>query len=302
MAIDFSQLKAGRKQSLTKLLDNVQKLSSKVEKDDRYWKLTVDKAGNGSAIIRFLPAAKGEESSFVRYWDHGFQGPGGWYLEKSRTTLGEADPLSELNSELWRSGLESDKDIARTQKRRLHFVSNILVVRDPAKPENEGKVFLFDYGKKIFDKLTDISTPDELDGTEGIDPFNFWEGANFRLRSQTVENYRNYDKSAFDNPTPVSEDDDEIEKIWNAQHSLAEVISPDKFKSYDELQARLNRVLGSVVRNTTIADDMVDGTMDDVLPERQKPKRDAPQQKAKAEPAEEDEEEYFRSLAGMGEE
>ena len=310
MAIDFSQLKAGRKQSLSKLLENVQNLNTKVgDSDQRHWKLTVDKAGNGAAIIRFLPSPKNEDSPFIRYWDHGFKGPGGWYIEKSRTTLGDPDPVSEHNSELWNSGLESDKDIARNQKRRLHYVSNILVIRDPAHPENDGKVFLYEYGVKIFVKITDISTPDELGESNGIDPHNFWEGANFRLRAQSVKgsdgrDYRNYDKSAFDSSTPIAETDEEIEKIWNQQYSLQDIISADKFKSYDDLKKRLHHVLGTIVRNTTIEDDMNDGSMEEALEAPKKPGSVASEPMKKAQAVApgadvDDDEEYFRNIAGM---
>lgn len=304
MALDFSQLKANRKQSLSKLMEDVSKMKGAgTEKDDRFWKLTVDKAGNGSAIIRFLPEPKGEETPFVRFWDHGFKGPGGWYIEKSRTSIGEQDPVSELNAELWNSGIEAEKEIARKQKRRLHYVSNIYVVRDPAKPENEGKVFLFEYGKKIFDRITGLLTPDELDEREeGIDVFDLWGGCNFRLRAQQVDGQRNYDKSSFDQPTPIHEDESEIQRIWESTYSLQDLVTPDKFKPYAELKARLMRVLGTVARNTSIDDDIETGmNFDDEEETKPEPKQKAKAPaRAKASSSDDDEdEEYFKNLANM---
>lgn len=244
---DFASLKSSRKSQFDKLSAAAEKVSGNQQQnngpDDRFWKPTVDKAGNGSAIIRFLPAPAGEDVPFVRYWDHGFQGPGGWYIEKSLTSIGLDDPVGEYNSKLWNSGLESDKEIARKQKRRLHYVSNILVVSDPAAPHNEGKVFLYEFGKKIFDKINDLMHP-AFEDEDAVNPFDFWEGANFRLRIRKVEGYRNYDKSAFDSPSAVSNDDAELEAIWKRQHGLAEQVDPKVFKSFEELQQKLNRVLG----------------------------------------------------------
>tara|TARA_R110000823_G_scaffold19701_6_gene60832 strand:+ start:4222 stop:5085 length:864 start_codon:yes stop_codon:yes gene_type:complete len=217
--------------------------------DDRDWKATVDKAGNGYAVIRFLPAPTGEELPFVRYWNHGFQGPGGWYIENSLTTIGQDDPVSEYNSKLWNSGHDEDKETARKQKRRLSYVANILVVSDPSNPSNEGQVFLYKFGKKIFDKLNDAMNPQFAD-EDPINPFDFWEGADFKLKIRQVEGYRNYDKSEFSSPAPVSDStgtvlsDDDMEATWNKQHSLAEIVDPKNFKSYNELKAKLNKVLG----------------------------------------------------------
>tara|TARA_R110000744_G_scaffold3304_7_gene12815 strand:+ start:255 stop:1118 length:864 start_codon:yes stop_codon:yes gene_type:complete len=213
------------------------------------WKATVDKAGNGYAVIRFLPAPTGEELPFVRYWNHGFQGPGGWYIENSLTTIGQDDPVSEYNSKLWNSGHDEDKETARKQKRRLSYVANILVVSDPSNPSNEGQVFLYKFGKKIFDKLNDAMNPQFAD-EDPINPFDFWEGADFKLKIRQVEGYRNYDKSEFSSPAPVSDStgtvlsDDDMEATWNKQHSLAEIVDPKNFKSYNELKAKLNKVLG----------------------------------------------------------
>jgi hypothetical protein len=211
--------------------------------DDRFWVPDVDKAGNGYAVVRFLPAPSGEDVPFVRLWDHGFKGPGGWYIEKSLTTLGKEDPVGELNSKLWNSGVESDKQIARDQKRRLYFISNIYVVSDPAHPENNGKVRLYRYGKKIFDKINDIMNPTFQD-EKPINPFDLWEGATFKIKIRNVEGYRNYDKSEFDKPAPLLEDDESLEKIWKTEHSLQEFLDPKNFKPYEELKAKLNRTLG----------------------------------------------------------
>ena len=209
----------------------------------KFWKPTRDKAGNGFAVIRFLPAPQGEEMPFVRLWDHGFQGPTGlWYIENSLTTLNQDDPVSEFNSKLWNSGVESDKDQARKQKRRLKYTANIYVVKDSGNPENEGKVFLYQFGKKIFDKLNDLMNP-TFEDEDPTNPFDLWEGANFRLKIRQFEGYPNYDKSEFDPSSPLSEDDAELERIWGEQHSLEEIVSEKNFKSYAELKTKLYRVL-----------------------------------------------------------
>ena len=248
MALDFSSLKKNRQTVFDNLTSEMNKLNQPLQTnqsdDTRFWKPTVDKAGNGYAIIRFLPAPEGEDVQFVRVWDHGFQGPGGqWYIEKSLTTIGQKDPVSEHNTELWNSGIEANKDTVRKQKRRLSYYSNIYVVKDPSNPENEGKVFLYKYGKKIFEKLNDACNP-EFEGETAINPFDFWEGANFKLKIRKVEGYRNYDKSEFDVPSALSEDDAALEKIWKQQHKLAEFVDPSNFKTYDELKTKLHRVLG----------------------------------------------------------
>jgi hypothetical protein len=265
MSNTFATLKKNRTSQFEKLTKEAEKLSSgsqKSEPDNRYWKPTLDKAGNGSAIIRFLPAPQGEDVPFVRYWDHGFKGPGGWYIEKSLTSIGKEDPLSEVNSKLWNSGVESDKEIARKQKRRLHYVSNIFVIKDPGNPENDGKVFLYQYGKKIFDKLNDLMHPEFEDQTP-VNPFDFWEGANFRLRIREVEGYRNYDKSDFDAPAALHDDDKVLEKIWTSQHPLAEILDPKNFKSYEELAAKLQKVLGNVTAASSKAEDYVEQGVDE---------------------------------------
>jgi len=245
--MSFENLKRNRDQ-ISKLVSAAEQVNGGGEKksygDDRIWKPTVDKAGNGYAVLRFLPAPEGEDLPWVRYWDHGFKGPTGmWYIENSLTSIGQTDPVGELNSRLWNSGIEADKDRARDQKRRLHYVVNVLVVSDPGNPDNEGKVFLYKFGKKIFDKLNEAMNP-EFEDESPMNPFDFWAGADFKLKIRNVEGYRNYDKSEFDSPRPLSEDDDELEKIWKSQYSLQELVDPKNFKSYDELKAKMNRVLG----------------------------------------------------------
>jgi hypothetical protein len=243
--VDFKSLKAASgKKSLESLTSELNKLSGGEGKgaDDRFWAATVDKAGNGYAVIRFLPPPAGEDVPFVRIFDHGFQGPGGWYIENSLTTLGKSDPVSEYNSKLWNSGIEANKEIARKQKRRLHFISNIQVISDPGNPANEGKVFLYKYGKKIFDKLKEAMEPQFAD-EEAINPFDLWAGAPFKLKIRQVEGYRNYDKSEFGKSEALSDDDKVLEQIWKSEHSLQEFLDPKNFKSEEELRARLAKVL-----------------------------------------------------------
>ena len=251
-------MKAARDTSISKLLAAAEKAGGGNEKksyvDDRKWKPTVDKAGNGYAVLRFLPAAEGQDVPWVRYWDHGFKGPTGrWYIEKSLTSIGKDDPVSELNSQLWNSGIEEDKNIARQRKRRLHYVSNVYVVSDPSNPENEGKVFLFEYGKKIFDKIMDVMNPGFEDETP-INPFDFWGGADFKLKIRQVEGYRNYDKSEF---SQVSEfqggEDARLEAVYNSLHDLSEFVNPDNYKSYAELQKKLYEVIGESVVQSTLS-------------------------------------------------
>ena len=245
--MSFAALKKqSRSGSLTeRLMKKVEKLNEKGNNtDERLWKPSVDKAGNGFAVIRFLPAHANAELPWTQVWSHAFQGPGGWYIENSLTTIGKNDPVGELNRTLWNSGRESDKDIARKQKRKLTYVSNIYVVKDPANPENEGQVFLYKYGKKIFDKLTAAMQP-EFEDEEAIDPFDFWQGANFKLKAKNVAGYRNYDSSEFAAPSPLLDDDDAMESLWKKQFSLAEIVAPDQFKTYDELKTRLDYVLGN---------------------------------------------------------
>ena len=255
--MSFNSLSELRKNrgNFDSLMKEVEKIANPTNEkrgdDERLWKPSVDKAGNGQAVLRFLPAPPGEELPWVRVYDHGFQGPSGkWYIENSLTTINKPDPLGELNSELWNSGIEANKEIARKQKRRLSYISNVLVVKDPSNPENEGKVFLYKYGKKIFDKIKDVMQP-TFEDEKPVNPFDLWEGANFKLRIRQVEGYRNYDKSEFDGNTPLDENEDKLEAIWKQTHSLAAFLDPSNFKSYDELKIKLNTVLGSGTRVPT---------------------------------------------------
>ena len=243
--MSFSKLKS-KSADISKLISAAESSERKQGgADERYWKPEVDKSGNGYAVIRFLPAPDGEDLPWVKYWSHGFKGPTGqWYIENSLTSINQPDPLSELNSQLWNSGRDEDKERVRAQKRRLHYVSNIMVVKDPANPANEGKIFMYQYGKKIFDKLMDVMQPQFAD-EDPINPFDFWEGADFKLKIRQVEGYRNYDKSEFDSPTPLmGGDDDQLEAVYNKQYSLKELVDPSNYKTYEELKARLNKVLG----------------------------------------------------------
>ena len=248
--------------SLNKLLDAAKGETAPQEKksyvDERLWKPELDKSGNGYAVIRFLPAVKGEDLPWAKVWNHAFQGPTGqWYIENSLTTLSQKDPVSEHNTALWNTGLESDKEIARKQKRKLQYFSNIYVVSDAKHPENEGKVFLFRYGKKIFDKITAAMSP-EFEDEKAINPFDFWEGANFKLKIRKVDGYWNYDKSEFEDTSKLFEDDSEADKVWQSQHSLAEFTAATNFKSYDELKTRLEAVLSGTVNVGNVADEIDD--------------------------------------------
>ena len=252
----FANLKRN-KSNISKLIQAAESAGGGNEKksygDDRLWKPTVDKAGNGFAILRFLPAAEGAELPWVRYWDHGFKGPTGqWYIEKSLTSIGQQDPVSEHNSELWNTGIEANKDTVRRQKRRLHYVVNALVVSDPANPQNEGKVMLYQFGKKIFDKIMDVMQP-QFQEKDPINPFDFWAGANFKLKIRQVEGYRNYDKSEFASTTALSQDDDELEGYYNSMHDLTEFTDAKNYKTYDELKTKLDRVLGNQTMTTAAA-------------------------------------------------
>ena len=211
--------------------------------DDRLWKPELDKTGNGYAVLRFLPAPEGEDIPWAKVYSHAFQGPGGWYIENSLTTTGGKDPVSQYNRELWNSGNESDKDVVRRQKRKLSYYANIYVVKDPTNPQNEGGVFLYKFGKKIFDKVMEAMQP-EFEDESPINPFDFWQGANFKFKIVKKDGYWNYDKSEFDAVSPLLEDDDALEALWKKQYSLAAVTAADQFKSYDDLKKRLDYVLG----------------------------------------------------------
>ena len=242
--MSFSSLKKNKTDIFSKLQKQLEQSTKVGSVDERFWKPTVDKAGNGFAIIRFLPACDGEDMPFVKMYSHAFQGPGGWYIENSLTTLGGKDPLGEYNRELWNSGDESLKDQVRKQKRKLQYYSNVYIVKDPGNPDNEGKVFLFKYGKKIHDKIMDAVNGDELEGREGINPFDLWQGADFKLRVKKVAGYPNYDSSEFvDAGTLEDLDDAQLESIWNREYKLQPLVAADQFKSFEQLQERLNLVL-----------------------------------------------------------
>jgi hypothetical protein len=244
----FANLKkqSGNLDKLAKAIEQLNSAESP-SKEDNFWKPEVDKAGNGYAVIRFLPAPSTDGDDglpWVKVFNHGFQGPGGWYIENSLTTLGQKDPVSEYNSQLWNSGIEANKEIARKQKRRLSYYANIYVVEDPKNPENEGKVFLYKFGKKIFDKINESMNP-QFEDEKAVNPFDLWAGANFKLKIRKVEGYQNYDKSEFESPSILGGfDDDKLESIWKKEYSLKEFLLPENFKSYDELKARLDKVLG----------------------------------------------------------
>ena len=243
--MSFSDLK--KQSSLGSL---TQKLVKEVEKmnttsgsgDDRLWKPEVDKTGNGYAVLRFLPAPESEDIPWAKMYSHAFQGPGGWYIENSLTTLNGKDPVSEYNTQLWNSGVDSDKEIARKQKRKLSYYANIYVVKDPSNPSNEGQVFLYKFGKKIFDKIMGAMQPEFEDETP-LNPFDFWQGADFKIKIKKVAGYWNYDSSEFAAVSPLLKDDDALEALWKKEHSLAELVSTDQFKTYDELKKRLDSVL-----------------------------------------------------------
>ena len=255
--MDFETLKSSQSNfdKITKALESNQspEEQSKNNKytDERIWKPELDKTGNGYAVIRFLPATSGEEMPWVRVWSHAFQGPGGWYIENSLTTLGQKDPVSEENTRLWNTGVDADKEIARKRKRKLSYYSNIYVVSDPKHPENEGRTFLFKFGKKIFDKITEAMQP-AFDDEKPINPFDFWKGANFKLKIRKVDGFWNYDKSEFEAVSTIAEGDDKIKDIWSKQYPLQPFLAADNFKSYDELKEKLNRVLSGTRSAETV--------------------------------------------------
>lgn len=245
--MDFSSLK--RQTNFDSLKKKIESITQPTEQkdDDRFWYPTVDKAGNGMAVIRFLPtpAEDGEDGlPWVRVFNHGFQGPGGWLIDGCLTTIGQPCYVCEKNSEFWGTGIETNKDIARKQKRKLTYISNVYIISDPNNPENNGTVKLFKYGKKIFDKINEAMNPQFEDETP-INPFDFWQGANFKLKMRNVEGYRNYDKSEFESSSPLFDDDSEMEKIWKQEYSIKEFINPDNFSSYDKLKARYDKITGA---------------------------------------------------------
>ena len=294
--MSFEQLKQ-RSQNKDALIEKLSSLDSSKEKksykDDRFWRPTVDDSGTASAIIRFLPECEGEEDAAVLYFSHAFQGPGGWFIENSRTTFGEKDPVSEYNSRLWNSGIQANKDmVSQKTKRKKNFVSNILVVSDPACPENEGKVFLFRYGMKIHQKLLDAMKPEFAD-EDPIIPFDFWQGANFRLRQRKVAGYPNYDKSEFDSPSALFDGDEgRLKEVWGTQYPLSEFVDPANWKSYDELKTRLETVLGGTQPTTTAENTALDEKV-----EVSSTSEAAPQRESVEPDSEEDALSYFQRLS-----
>jgi len=270
----FSDLKKNRQSTLQSLSSELEKLNTKGggQEDPRFWSVTRDKAGNGTAIIRFLPAPPTDEHPFTTYFRHSFQGPNGnWFIENCPTTLGKSFecPVCEHNRELWNTGVKSNQELVSKQKRRLVFVANVLVIKDPANPVNEGQVKLFKYGKKIHDKITDLMNPDEALGDEKVNPFDLWAGANFKLIVRNVDRFPNYDKSSFEKSTPVSENEKEMERIWKSEYSLVEFRDPKNFKSKEDLKAQLDRVLGAAPTRsapTPVAAPSVGKTVDEDTP------------------------------------
>ena len=254
--MSFSDLKKQSKLgSLTsKLVREVEKMNTTSGGDERLWKPEVDKSGNGYAVIRFLPAPEGEDIPWVKMYSHAFQGPGGWYMENSLTTLGSKDPVSEHNSQLWNSGSDANKEIARKQKRKLSYYANVYIVKDPANPSNEGGVFLYKFGKKIFDKIQEAMQP-EFEDENAINPFDFWQGADFKIKIKKVAGFWNYDSSEFAAPSPLLSDDEALEALWKKEYSLQELVSSDKFKSYDDLKTRLAYVLGNKSKPAPVIDE-----------------------------------------------
>ena len=274
--MSFEKLKqrSQDKDALIQKLTSMDDGEKKSYKDDRFWRPTVDDAGTASAVIRFLPEAEGEEDAWVLYYNHAFQGPGGWFIENSRTTFGEKDPVSEHNSKLWNSGLQSNKDlVSQKYKRKKNFVSNILVINDSGNPENNGKVFLYRYGVKIHNKIMDAMKPEFAD-EEPIIPHDFWQGANFRLRQRKVAGYPNYDKSEFDSVSALYEgDEDKLKEVWATQYPLSEFVDPTNYKSYDELKTRLETVLGgsqptNTAENTSVDDVVTTDTTSEAAPQK----------------------------------
>lgn len=240
------QSQSGNLDKLTKALESISSNSEASDNSDKFWKPEVDKTGNGQAVIRFLPAseADGDESlPWVKIFSHGFQGPGGWLIDNCLTTKNQQCPVCEHNTSLWNSGIEANKNVARNQKRKLNYISNVYIVSDPKHPENEGKVFLFRYGKKIFDKIIEAMNP-QFEDEEALNPFDMWKGANFKLKIRKVDGYQNYDKSEFASSEALDEDDDKLEKIWKSQYALQELIADKEFKTYEQLKSRLDKVLG----------------------------------------------------------
>jgi hypothetical protein len=307
--MDIQKLRAMRNNDFSKIASEFEKIANPGEKksydDDRIWKLTPDKAGNASAVIRFLPRTEGDELPFVKIFSHSFQGPTGkWYIENSLTTLGENDPVGELNSKLWNSGSEANKEIARKQKRKLSFIANVYIVNDPAKPENNGQVKLFKFGKKIFDKIMDKARPTFAED-QPVNVFDLWEGADFKLRMRKVDGYPNYDQSIFADPAALlSGDEEQLLEVVGKQHRLAEFTDRKNFKTYEELQRKLNDVLNDSGSSGRSAASIAEEDDDYVAPVAPKTvaSKPAPEPKVakNTAPSEDDDEDvmsYFQKIA-----
>ena len=283
----------GNFNSLMKEVEKMSTTTTTQSRDDgREWKPTVDQAGNGYAVIRFLPAPKGEDFPWARIWNHGFQGSTGkWYIENSLTTLGQQDPVSELNTELWNSGVDSDKEIARKQKRRLAYYANIVVVKDASNPANEGQVFLYKFGKKIFDKIMDVMQP-QFQDEDPVNPYDFWEGADFKIKIRKVEGWVNYDKSEFGNQSALfNSDEEKLEEVYAKVHSLADFTKAENYKTYAELKAKFNKVLGVDAGHAAVAEPAVAQTLAEPT------YTEAPAGAAQTAEAEDDTLSYFAKLA-----
>ena len=298
--MSFEDYMQNRKSAFEKLTDNLKtELHGNQDNrtDDRIWKPKMGKDGTGYAVIRLLPGTDSSKTPWVRMYDHGFQGPTGkWYIENSLTTIGQKDPVSEYNSTLWNSGIEANKDIARKQKRRTSYFANALVLKDPENPTNEGTVKIFRFGQKIFDKIMSVMQPEFADDTP-VNPFDLVEGANFRIKIKTVSGYWNYDSSEFEKSSPLSEDDNKMKSVFEAQHNVHDLISEDNFKSYDDLVTRLNEVTEKTSPEVSVPEaPQSNSEWNDVFKKEQTP---TPAVTATSTSSDDDEdlEDYFKSLA-----
>jgi hypothetical protein len=271
---NFSDFKKKSKNSVAQLSERLEKMNAKESyKDERLWKPGIDKAGNGYAVIRFLPEIEGEDTPFVSVYSHTFKGKGGYFWENCPTTIGEKCPVCAANTELWNSGIEDDKNLARQRKRKLTYISNILVIEDPANPENKGKVFLYQYGTKIFQKIQGLAHP-EFQDEVAVDPFNFWTGADFKIKIRNVGGYVNYDRSEFATPAPLlGGDDKKLEELWKKQYPLKPFVDKSQFKSFDELNARFKKSVGDDIRaqfteSKSIEDDVEESSVVENIEEK----------------------------------
>jgi len=298
MSYNFSALKRSRG-SVEKLTQEIQKLSQSNKQDERFWEPTVDKAGNGHAILRFLPAPPqdGEDGlPWVRLFSHSFEGPGGWFINNCPTTIEGKCPVCEGNNTLWNTGIEANQTIVRVRKRKLHYIANVLVVSDPAKPENDGKVKLFKFGKKIFDKVYEKMHP-EFPDEQAFSPFDLWDGANFKLKIRKVEGYRNYDKSEFSSQSPIADSDEKMESLWKQEYSLKEILDKKNFKTYDQLESRRAKVIGTVPQSATA--ESAQGSMPDLDDEESVPSQSLTPNQSTGTPVDDDDADmsFFKNLA-----